>query len=83
MIIVNMRARDGLLVHFLLECMEAERTRRKKIKTSKKLKKLPTVVAMDDGSWGIFAKAQVEKLNVQDLLAKYRSKNDCNDNNNC
>jgi hypothetical protein len=82
--VVDIGAGDGLLVHFLLEYMEAERTRRKKSKTSKKLKKLPTVVATDDGSWGIFAKAQVEKLNVQDSLAKYRSrsKNDGDDNDN-
>jgi hypothetical protein len=75
-VIVDVGAGDGLLIHFLKEYMETEFHKRRKNSThnksnNKHTTSLPTLIATDDGSWGIFAKAEVEKLNAQDTLAKY------------
>eukprot|EP00980_Cylindrotheca_fusiformis_P002508 scaffold586_cov68-Cylindrotheca_fusiformis.AAC.17 len=64
MTILDVGAGDGLLLHYLRNYMESKLGRNKQ-------KNIPAMIATDDGSWGIFAKADVEKLNVQKTLEKY------------
>jgi hypothetical protein len=89
-VVLDVGAGDGLLVHFLKEFVELETKRQSRRQKSSKPRqssspirkipgsssKLPTLVATDDGSWGIFAKAEVEKLNVKDSVVKYAGRND-------
>lgn len=78
-VILDIGAGDGLLMHFLREYMDGKGRGQKKQKSKQNgIDHPPTLVATDDGSWGIFAKAEVEKLNVQDTLEKY-GKSDNND----
>lgn len=67
-VIVDIGAGDGLLIHFLHEHMHScQSTRNEK----RKVTPLPKLVATDDGSENIFAKAQVEKLDASSALLKY------------
>eukprot|EP00934_Nitzschia_sp_Nitz4_P000433 Nitzschia sp. Nitz4//scaffold279_size24496//16175//17824//NITZ4_008383-RA/size24496-augustus-gene-0.8-mRNA-1//1//CDS//3329545400//433//frame0 len=77
-IVLDVGAGDGLLVHFLRE--HAERKDRgegvrSRGKASKKTQHFdiptPTFVATDNGSQGIFAKAEVERLDVKTAISKY------------
>lgn len=73
--ILDIGAGDGLLIHYLRQYISNKSRRNNLI--------MPTMVSTDDGSWGIFAKAQVEKLDVDQSLQKYRhtaSENHSNDN---
>jgi hypothetical protein len=81
--IVDIGAGDGLLMHYLQNYMESRLPKRSSRTKSGIL--MPKMVSTDDGSWGIFAKASVEKLNVEETLQKYgkavnsNSDNDDND----
>ena len=77
--VLDVGAGDGLLVKFLTEFLELEKKRLSKIPGKSRIQEIPTVIATDDGSWGIFAKAQVEKLNMRDALTKYKTTNSDSD----
>jgi hypothetical protein len=68
--IIDIGAGDGLLVHYLREYMLSQQRRCKRNKRDKTDSPF-SLIATDDGSWGIFAKADVEKLNVEQTLEKY------------
>jgi hypothetical protein len=78
-IILDIGAGDGALVQCLKDYMKRKATQRtpkqsKGTKSKKSLmgaSNLPTIVATDDMSWGIFTKAKVEKLTVEQALEKY------------
>ncbi|CAJ1965457.1 unnamed protein product [Cylindrotheca closterium] len=71
--IVDIGAGDGLLIRYLQEYMggKLRKGNRRKHKNAITGAALPRMVSTDDGSWGIFAKAKVEKLNVEEALEKY------------
>lgn len=68
--IIDIGAGDGLLMHYLQDYMIAKhgKTRSRRRNPEDVPFKL---IATDDGSWGIFAKAKVEKLDVEQSLEKY------------
>lgn len=71
--IVDIGAGDGLLIRYLQDYMKG-RIKKRGAAGRKMNQILPTMVSTDDGSWGIFAKAKVEKLNVEAALQKYGKK---------
>jgi hypothetical protein len=83
-VVVDVGAGDGLLVRFLNEFVQLESKRSlTKPKQQKRPKskgesttRAPKIVATDDGSWGIFAKADVENMNMKDSIVKYGRAND-------
>mmetsp|Transcript_19407 Transcript_19407/g.47937 ORF Transcript_19407/g.47937 Transcript_19407/m.47937 type:complete len:555 (-) Transcript_19407:39-1703(-) len=77
--IVDIGAGDGLLIRYLQEYMEGKLKKAKRGRKTKHAATMPTMVSTDDGSWGIFAKAKVEKLNVEGALEKYGKKNNQDD----
>ena len=86
-IIVDIGAGDGLLIQSLKDYIGythqiTHNSKRKKttIQTTQN-DNLPTLVATDDMSWGIFTKARVEKLSVVQALSKYTNKVDKESNN--
>ena len=77
-LVIDVGAGDGLLIHFLKDfCLARKKQQEKQPKDARTNNSnnyrstMPTFIATDDGSWGIFAKADVEKLNVHDTLSKY------------
>lgn len=46
-------------------------TMMKNIKNGTKQPKFPTMIATDDGSWGIFAKSNVERMSMHQSLRRY------------
>ena len=94
-IILDIGAGDGVLMHCIRDYMErkilgltlTENKKGKRRKDSRRTNKknrssnvvLPTMVATDDMSWRIFAKAQVEKLSVEQALEKYATSTTSND----
>jgi hypothetical protein len=75
-VVLDVGAGDGLLVRFLDEMLEREAKRVSRTPGKRRSQKPPTLVAADDGSWGIFAKAQVENLNMTDSILKYKTGED-------
>jgi hypothetical protein len=83
-LVLDVGAGDGLLIQFLKEHMEQAvkrgggggKQQRRQLSQQQPLKKdnikLPTLVATDDGSWGIFAKADVDKCSVEQAIEKYK-----------
>ena len=77
-IVLDVGAGDGLLIHFLREYVDVQKTRQEKRQRKTKSKgrqgtlRMPTLIATDDGSWGIFAKAEVQKLSMVDSIARYK-----------
>ena len=77
--ILDVGAGDGLLIQCLREYMAQNKSNddknKRKSRGSKKSttrpSNNPTLVATDNMSWNIFVRAQVEKLSVEDALAKY------------
>ncbi len=59
-IVLDVGAGDGLLIHYLQQ-------------HAKKRRNSISWIATDNGSWRIFAKAQVERLSVQQALETYAS----------
>ncbi len=94
-IILDIGAGDGVLMHCLRDYMErkllglplTENKKGKKRKDMRSTSKkngsshavLPTMIATDDMSWRIFAKAKVEKLSVEQALQKYAASTTLND----
>jgi hypothetical protein len=70
-IVLDVGAGDGLLAHALREEMKAKRTRSYSRTMENSGLNTPTVIATDNGSWGIRQTAPVENLNAQEALAKY------------
>jgi hypothetical protein len=86
-IIVDIGAGDGLLVQCLQDYMKYKdsrsnafgshnnKKRQQQQKTNKisssRRQQLPTIVATDNMEWGIFTKAHVERLSVEQALRKY------------
>ena len=82
-VVLDIGAGDGVLMHCLRDYMERKVTnlpltdgrKGKKRKNNSNDRHqpavLPTMVATDDMSWRIFAKAEVEKLSVEQALEKY------------
>jgi hypothetical protein len=68
-LVLDIGAGDGLLLHYLQEYYHQQQQQRRGGQV------LPTMTwkATDNGSWRIFAKAQVEQCNVQQALQKYAS----------
>ena len=82
-VVLDVGAGDGLLVHFLKEFVDTQtkqQARKMQRKSNSKTNRTnstqkPSLIATDDGSWGIFAKAEVEKLSMEDSIAKYKVNN--------
>eukprot|EP00536_Pseudo-nitzschia_multiseries_P006101 jgi/Psemu1/154136/gw1.125.95.1 len=78
-VVLDIGAGDGILMHCLRDYMERkvmglpqrERERKRKRKRKREPMVIPIMVATDDMSWRIFAKAEVEKLSVDEALKKY------------
>lgn len=78
--IVDIGAGDGLLIRCLQDYMEEKINKmNRSSRKSKASLEMPTMVATDDGSWGIFAKAKVEKLDATRALQKYGKSDDESD----
>lgn len=86
-VVLDIGAGDGLLMHCLRDYMERKvmglsltDSRKGKQKRDNRASKnnrqtvIPKMVATDDMSWKIFAKAEVEKLSVEQALEKYTTK---------
>ena len=89
-VVLDIGAGDGVLMQCLRDYMERKvmslpltdsrkGSKRKDNRSSSKNSRaqqvvLPTMVATDDMSWRIFAKAQVEKFSVEQALEKYATK---------
>jgi hypothetical protein len=83
LLVLDIGAGDGLLIRCLQEYMTRKLGSTEEGDTARRIRKgqkstmsdahrsMPTLVATDDMSWGIFAKATVEKLSVQQALQKY------------
>lgn len=75
--ILDIGAGDGLLLHYLRDYMESKlRNEARNNNNNKKKVVMPKFVSTDDGSWGIFAKADVEKLSVEETLEMYAKKSE-------
>jgi hypothetical protein len=88
-VVLDIGAGDGVLMHCLRDYMERKvmnlsltdgrKGNKKRNNSSNKNNRhqpavIPTMVATDDMSWRIFAKAEVEKLSVEQALEKYTTK---------
>ena len=88
-VVLDIGAGDGVLMHCLRDYMERKvmdlpvtdgrkGNKRKNNSTTNNNRHqpavIPTMVATDDMSWRIFAKAEVEKLSVEQALEKYTTK---------
>jgi hypothetical protein len=71
-VIIDMGAGDGLLAEQLQLAMRKElMANAANDKRRSATKNVPTIVSVDNGSWRIRPRATVEKLSVQEALAKY------------
>ena len=80
-LIVDVGAGDGLLIQFIQEYMEQRIEKKSHLSKTQQKRypdSIPTLIATDDGSWGIFAKANVDKMSVEDAIHTYCSTNNIN-----
>jgi len=79
-IVIDVGAGDGLLAHFLRESFEntapAGDTRQASRcgSSADEKRKIPIVIATDDGSWRISQVARVEPLSVEETIEKYAAR---------
>ena len=76
-IILDVGAGDGTLAHFLKEAIMDGKSHGATLKSKSKKRpkhqkrRIPTIVATDDGSWKIQPKASVERMSVSEAMKRY------------
>jgi hypothetical protein len=70
-VIIDMGAGDGLLAEQLQLTMSKDIRANAARRKSPTHVKVPTIISVDNGSWRIRPRATVEKLSVEEALAKY------------